>query len=725
MRSRIFLLAISLIISLTTVFGQGEKGVKIVDKPKITLGSTKAVIVGVSDYKNITKLRYAHTDAMAFYNFLVSPAGGSVDPANVKLLTNEKATSAQIFAALDWLVETTKEGENVIFYFSGHGDLETKTIRQNGFLLAYDCPPAAYMSGGTVAVNFLQDYLMTLAQSNKARVTLITDACRSGKLAGGESGAKQTAAALQEQWETIIKILSSQAGELSYEGEKWGNGGGGIFTQYLVNGLTGFGDKNKDKKVTVSELFIYFSENVPKETDFKQNPYVTGNLSSAVAYVDSTSFASLQKKQTSVGAGEVAMRGSNDDPFKKLLDSLTYKKFQSFQACLKNNNLIYDIPGQENAWKIFSGMKDDSKAKPVINEMKNSLCAALQDKSQTTINLILKGKVNLMRDTVLLDTAYRQLDFAMKILDEKNIAYGHIKARYLYMKSIITKQNKEKLSLLDECIALEPDAPHPYNYKATVYRLMRDYKQSIENYNKAILLAPNWSYPYNNLGIVYFDQKEYDKAIEQYNKAISLSADDEVLYSNLGNVYYAKQDYDKAVECLEKAVKIKPSFAFAHNNLGNCYLAKKEYDKAEASFNKAIELNPKYHFAFNNLGNLFLEKKDYEKALTNYNLALQLKPSYVAPLRNIALIYKEQKKFEQSAEYYNKAISAAPESPENYYDLACLYAIQDKNDEALIWFEKAIQKGMKDKALFEKDEELSKLRKTNGYKDLIKKYFTD
>ena len=720
---RILMAAASLFLFMTQVQGQGEKGVKMVNKPNVTIGTTKAVIVGVSDYKNIPKLRYAHTDAMAFYNFLLSPAGGSVDPANVKMLLNEKATSAQIFAALDWLVETVKEGENVIFYFSGHGDLETKTIRQNGFLLAHDCPPAAYMSGGTVAINFLQDYLMTLAQQNKARVTLVTDACRSGKLAGGENGVKQTAAALQEQWESIIKVLSSQAGELSYEGEKWGNGGGGIFTHYLVNGLTGYGDKNKDKKVTVSELFIYFTENVPKETEFKQNPYVTGNLSSAIAFVDSVSFAAMRNKQNKGGSSELAMRGGDEDPFKKQLDSITYKRYKLFQEDLKLNHLIYEVPGKDNAWSIYTSLKDDSKAKPVINEMKNSLIAALQDKSQTTINLILKGKVNLMRDTILLDSAYRQLDYAMKIMDEKNIAYNHIKARYLYMKSIITRKNADKLPLLDECIALEPDAPHPYNYKATVYRLMGDYKKSIENYNKAILLAPTWSYPYNNMGIVYYEQKDFDKAIEQYNKAISLTSDDEVLYSNLGNAYFAKQEYDKAIEYLDKAVKIKPTFAFAQLNLGNCYLHKKEFDKAEGYYNKALELNPKYYFAHNNLGNMYMEKKEYDKALASYQKALELKPGYAAALRNTALIYKLQKKWALAEEYSNKAMASAPESPDSYYDLACIYALQEKFDDALLMLEKSIQKGMKDKAFIEKDDELEQLRKTKGYKELIKMYF--
>jgi len=88
-------------------------------------------------------------------------------------------------------------------------------------LLAVDAPAASYMSGGTIGIGYLQDYLETLVQQNKAKVLLVTDACRSGKLAGGMEGAKQTTTALQAQWASIIKILSSQSGELSYESQKW------------------------------------------------------------------------------------------------------------------------------------------------------------------------------------------------------------------------------------------------------------------------------------------------------------------------------------------------------------------------------------------------------------------------------------------------------------------------------------------------------------------------
>jgi len=101
---------------------------------KSTSGTTYAVVVGISDYQDpgIPDLRFADKDAEAFTNYLRSESGGKLDGDHLKVLLNEKATVAQFAIALDWLMEVVKENDQVIIYFSGHGDLEKKTITQTG-----------------------------------------------------------------------------------------------------------------------------------------------------------------------------------------------------------------------------------------------------------------------------------------------------------------------------------------------------------------------------------------------------------------------------------------------------------------------------------------------------------------------------------------------------------------------------------------------------------------
>ncbi len=223
--------------------------------------ATRAVVVGISDYQDpaIPDLRFAHRDAEAFVQWLRSPAGGGLPEDNVQPLLNEQATLGNMYKQLDWLVEQSREGDQAVIYFSGHGDIEVKTRMKEGFLLCYNSPPNNYRANA-FAVYYLQDIVAQLSLDKKARVILITDACRAGKLAGNEIGGPQlTTAALQEQFSNEIKILSCQPNEYSVEGEQWG-GGRGAFSKHQVDALYGLADRDEDDWIILKEVNRYLED---------------------------------------------------------------------------------------------------------------------------------------------------------------------------------------------------------------------------------------------------------------------------------------------------------------------------------------------------------------------------------------------------------------------------------------------------------------------------------
>ena len=151
--------------------GKGIAPLKVVSNQSSVTSNTYAVVVGISDYQDpgIPDLRFADKDAEAFAAFLSSKAGGSLDQDHLKLLLNKQASMAQFANALDWLMESAKEGDKVIIYFSGHGDVEKKTLTQPGFLLCWDAPASVYISGGAFALPMLQEVVSTISIQNKAK----------------------------------------------------------------------------------------------------------------------------------------------------------------------------------------------------------------------------------------------------------------------------------------------------------------------------------------------------------------------------------------------------------------------------------------------------------------------------------------------------------------------------------------------------------------------------
>ncbi len=87
--------------------------------PDPTAGKWAAVI-GIADYKGgSSDLWNPDDDAKEMYSELVNQQG--YPAGNVKLLTNKAATASAIIAAIDWLVQNEMAGNEVVFFYSGHG----------------------------------------------------------------------------------------------------------------------------------------------------------------------------------------------------------------------------------------------------------------------------------------------------------------------------------------------------------------------------------------------------------------------------------------------------------------------------------------------------------------------------------------------------------------------------------------------------------------------------
>lgn len=70
-------------------------------------------------------------------------------------------------------------------------------------------------------------------------------------------------------------ITASGANEVSAENEKLQHG---VFTYYLIEGMKGLADVDKDGLVSVDEAYDYVSEHVPNATNQEQHPVKKGSV---------------------------------------------------------------------------------------------------------------------------------------------------------------------------------------------------------------------------------------------------------------------------------------------------------------------------------------------------------------------------------------------------------------------------------------------------------------
>jgi len=238
-----------------------------------------AVVIGISRYSDENlNLKYADSDATAFYEFLRSEEGGGFPEDHVKLLLNEDATYEKMKEALFSFLGRSVKEDMVVIFFAGHGAPDPQR-EENLYLLPYDVK-VRKLSATAFPMWDIRTALERYISAEK--VVVIADACHSGgvgkevvAMLRGENPINRYLHQLGMISKSTAVLTASGENERSMEDERWG-GGHGVFTWCLLEGLKGRADEYGDGMVTLKEIGDYVREKVRRETGDAQHPVLTG-----------------------------------------------------------------------------------------------------------------------------------------------------------------------------------------------------------------------------------------------------------------------------------------------------------------------------------------------------------------------------------------------------------------------------------------------------------------
>ena len=243
------------------------------DKNKI------AIIIGIEKYENLTNLdaKYANRDAKAFRTYATRALG--IKPSIIKVLIDDKANRGNTLEAFKiWLPKIAgKGGKDIHIFFAGHG-----LASENGkdlYILPQD--GNAKLLDDT-AITRLE--LITLIQKvNPKSVTMFFDTCYSGQT----RDERMLVASLLRPIQIISEEQDTPDNFTIFSASNYDQVSGGIeeaqhgmFSYYLMKGLEGNADDNKDKKITNGELITYLKDNVSEEAftqNREQDPMLAGD----------------------------------------------------------------------------------------------------------------------------------------------------------------------------------------------------------------------------------------------------------------------------------------------------------------------------------------------------------------------------------------------------------------------------------------------------------------
>ncbi len=234
-----------------------------------------AIIIGIADYKNLPKADFANDDARVFYDYAIRAL--SIKPENIKLLVDGDASEVGIYKAFKtWLPSKVKSSTDVYVFYSGHG---LPTSDGKGLYLLPQQTDRDLISKTAIQ---MQEVISDIQSTKPKSVTLFLDACYSGQSRTGETliaSARPISIKSESRIfpDNFTVITASQNDQISSSNPDLKHG---IFSYYLMRGMEGDADTDKDGKITLGEMQSYLVENVGRQAGMmnrKQEPQLIGD----------------------------------------------------------------------------------------------------------------------------------------------------------------------------------------------------------------------------------------------------------------------------------------------------------------------------------------------------------------------------------------------------------------------------------------------------------------
>ena len=274
-RSKTKIINITVDIKETSVV----KKLEALDPSKLKMkvnNNTVALIIGIEDYNQSPKAIFANLDAKYFYEY--AKKGFGVRQENIKLLIDKDANLISSIGIIEkWLPSKIKKNEtNLIVFFAGHG--LASNDGKDLFLLSQDSDPDLLARTALSR----SEIFNTIIKLKPKTVTMFFDTCYSGVSREEETllASARPVRIIADEQSTPDNFTIFSASQLDQISSGLKEAKHGIFSYYLMKGLEGKADTNKDNDITNGELLAYMVENVSQkaaEQGRQQIPSLAGD----------------------------------------------------------------------------------------------------------------------------------------------------------------------------------------------------------------------------------------------------------------------------------------------------------------------------------------------------------------------------------------------------------------------------------------------------------------
>jgi formylglycine-generating enzyme required for sulfatase activity len=239
-----------------------------------------AVIIGVDNYAFVPKVAGAAQNARDWYSYLTRTQ--KVPPGRVRLLLDAEGTDTAMRASAKDAAGQVKPGGTLWFVFIGHG--APSEDGKDGILVGADAQQTVESLYHRSVRR--KELLELLGRGPQAKTVVVLDACFSGQVGDGISlvkGLQPLLPVAKLSGAKLDRMVVMTAGASNQFAGPLPGAPRPAFSYLLLGALRGWGDLDRDGKVTAEEAVEYARDAIKTVVkDRRQTPELGGELHRAV-----------------------------------------------------------------------------------------------------------------------------------------------------------------------------------------------------------------------------------------------------------------------------------------------------------------------------------------------------------------------------------------------------------------------------------------------------------
>lgn len=308
-----------------------------------------ALIIGNNDFAGEDiDLSLAVKDAMDFAKILRNYASPLFSDSKIEVLADAK--KPEIVSALDTMSSQMNPEDTFVFYVASHGIAHDDLY----YILTTDYNGNLHSGIGTISSIDLMEYSKKLPSLKNIYVL---DTCQSGGIGGIVSGLYDARISVLAKSLGMHVLAGAKSSEDALDNYK----GNGLFTYFVLKGLKGDADKNKDKQVFVFEMGPYLTESVKKASKGQQSAFIRNFGDDFV--ISNLGFAKPKAAETANGKVQSANKPASYNFWNPLIERLKTDGFN-----------------EKGLHQIYSAKGTDFDPVPMVSKMKALYGAKLRSR---------------------------------------------------------------------------------------------------------------------------------------------------------------------------------------------------------------------------------------------------------------------------------------------------------------------------------------------------------